>query len=113
MPGGVKNAIDYLYNEWKGKPIAVVTYSIFGSAFASDQLSESLSKLGLQVAATRPQLAFAGHAGPDFFAASGAGELGQATRDSWDAERAKDVVQALDEVKTFLLAPAGQAALAA
>jgi NAD(P)H-dependent FMN reductase len=49
MPGGVKNAIDYLFSSWKGKPIAVVTYGIDGGKTSSEQLSHTLSKMGLQV----------------------------------------------------------------
>jgi NAD(P)H-dependent FMN reductase len=49
MPGGVKNAIDYLYHPWKGKPIAVVTYGLNGGKTSSEQLENTLSKMGLQV----------------------------------------------------------------
>ena len=38
MPGGVKNAIDYLYNELTGKPILIITYGIFGGLKCSEQL---------------------------------------------------------------------------
>lgn len=34
IPGGVKNAIDYLYSEWVGKPVFIVTYGIFGGKIA-------------------------------------------------------------------------------
>jgi NAD(P)H-dependent FMN reductase len=39
MPGGVKNAIDFLYNEWIGKPALIVTYGIFGGLKSSEQLA--------------------------------------------------------------------------
>lgn len=49
MPGGVKNAVDYVYHEWKGKPIAVFTYGILGGSSASEQLQHVLKNVGLQV----------------------------------------------------------------
>jgi NAD(P)H-dependent FMN reductase len=39
MPGGVKNAIDYLYNEWIGKPALIITYGILGGLKSSEQLA--------------------------------------------------------------------------
>ncbi|RKK42339.1 hypothetical protein BFJ67_g10134 [Fusarium oxysporum f. sp. cepae] len=35
LSGGTKNAIDYLMNEWKGKPVAVIGYGIHGGKHAS------------------------------------------------------------------------------
>jgi len=49
MPGGVKNAIDYIYHAWKSKPIAVVTYGLDGGRTSSDQISNTLNRMGLQV----------------------------------------------------------------
>jgi NAD(P)H-dependent FMN reductase len=52
MPGGVKNAIDYLFHPWKGKPIAIVTYGLNGGKTSSEQLEHTLSRMGLQVGDT-------------------------------------------------------------
>jgi NAD(P)H-dependent FMN reductase len=49
MPGGVKNAIDYLFHPWKGKPIGIVTYGLNGGKTSSEQLEHTLSRMGLQV----------------------------------------------------------------
>lgn len=49
VPGGVKNAIDYVFHPWKGKPIALVTYGLGGGSHSSDQLQHILSKMSLQV----------------------------------------------------------------
>lgn len=49
VPGGVKNAIDYVFHPWKGKPIALVTYGLGGGKHSSDQLQHILSKMSLQV----------------------------------------------------------------
>ncbi len=101
VPGGVKNAIDYLNHEWKGKPLGVVTYGLFGATHASEQLQHILSKMGVRVAETRPQLGFAGGVGPDAMAAMG-GNLGQDTKSKWDAEDAGKLVKVLDELKELL-----------
>jgi NAD(P)H-dependent FMN reductase len=49
MPGGVKNAIDYVFHPWKGKPIAIVTYGLNGGMTSSEQLEHTLSRMGLRV----------------------------------------------------------------
>ncbi|KAK9236470.1 flavoprotein-like protein [Lipomyces kononenkoae] len=41
-PAVVKNAIDYLYNEWKGKPAMVVSYGGHGGSKCNAQLREVL-----------------------------------------------------------------------
>ncbi len=100
VPGGVKNAIDYLKHELEGKPAGIVTYGIFGGQNASDVLQHVLSKMGLRVADTRPQLAFAGNIGPDLMAAAG-GTLGPATKKKWEADEAAGVVKVLDEITSL------------
>lgn len=82
-----------------------MTYTIFGSKNASDQLNQVLSGMGLRVAATRPSLAFHGNVGPEFFAAAGAGELGPNTIADWDREQAAELAKAADEVGDLLAAP--------
>jgi NAD(P)H-dependent FMN reductase len=39
IPAGLKNAIDYLFNEWKGKPAMVVSYGGHGGDKAASALS--------------------------------------------------------------------------
>lgn len=34
--GAIKNAIDYLYNEWTTKPIMIISHGIQGDKIASD-----------------------------------------------------------------------------
>ncbi|CAK7221090.1 hypothetical protein SBRCBS47491_004409 [Sporothrix bragantina] len=38
VPAGLKNAIDYLYKEWKGKPYVVVSYGGHGGGHAAKAL---------------------------------------------------------------------------
>lgn len=59
MPGGVKNAIDYLYNDWIGKPVLIVTYGIHGAQKANASLRTILEGMKLRVVGTSPELKFA------------------------------------------------------
>lgn len=116
LAGGTKNAIDYLMNEWKGKPVMVVTYGIKGGYFAGEQVRGILSKMGLKVVGKKVELSFSregaeGHPhglGVDMLAAMLKGELGGYTRGSWlgDGEegsgRKGDVEEAFGELVGLL-----------
>ncbi|KAI1106077.1 NADPH-dependent FMN reductase family protein [Jackrogersella minutella] len=102
VAGGTKNAIDYLMNEWKGKPAAIVSYGVQGGANASEQVNSALSGMGLRVAETRPNLPFDK---PDVFGAVGGGRLGESTLKTWAAERADAVLKAAEDLKGLLLQP--------
>ncbi|EIN10389.1 NADPH-dependent FMN reductase, partial [Punctularia strigosozonata HHB-11173 SS5] len=39
-PGDLKTMFDHLYNEWKGKPIMLVTYGGHGGARCNSQLRQ-------------------------------------------------------------------------
>lgn len=58
VPGGIKNAIDYLYHSWIGKPILIVSYGIFGGVNASNALKITLEGMNLRVVETRPMFEF-------------------------------------------------------
>ncbi|KAL7963476.1 flavoprotein-like protein [Trichoderma compactum] len=105
VAGSTKNAIDYLKNEWDGKPAAIVSYGISGANIASDQVKGSLEGVGLRVSATRPQLAFSGGAGPDAFLAIGEGNLGDATRKEWQEKHTDEIVQSFKEILDALANP--------
>ena len=102
LPGGAKNAIDYLMHEWKGKPVAIVTYGIQGGSLASEQAAHVLGKMGLKVAETRPQLQFRGAHGPDLFAAMLKGEVGEEQLGVWRGEKGAEIKKAFGEVRVLL-----------
>ncbi|VZI02824.1 unnamed protein product [Fusarium fujikuroi] len=60
LAGGTKNAVDYLYNEWIGKGVLIISYGIFGGNSASEQLDKTLKGMKLNVVDTRPALGFHG-----------------------------------------------------
>lgn len=108
IPGGVKNAIDYLYNDWTGKPIVVVTYGIYGANIASESLKTVLEGMGLRVVAKRPALKFAGLPAMDDVYAAGAGSLGEKTLKEWEESKEvkEDLLEAFAELVKKLEEPA-------
>ncbi|KAL1860490.1 hypothetical protein VTK73DRAFT_7291 [Phialemonium thermophilum] len=102
VTGGTKNAIDYLKKEWDGKPAIVVSYGISGGKTANEQVSNSLSMMGLRVAATKPQLAFQPQYGPDMYTAMFEGKLGEETKKEWAEKGSLEVLKAWDELKVLL-----------
>ena len=57
-PAVLKNAIDYLCNEWADKPVTIVTYGYTGGASANNQLKEVFERLKMKVTTTLPTLFF-------------------------------------------------------
>lgn len=104
LAGGTKNAIDYLYNELPGKPVAVISYGIKGGSKANEQLSFSLEAvLKMRVVETKVLLPFA--EGNDIYSAIG-GSLGEETKKGWEeAKKADEILKALEEVKVVLDEP--------
>ncbi|KAE8333353.1 flavo protein-like protein [Aspergillus sergii] len=105
LAGGTKNAIDYLYREWPGKPVAIISYGAKGGSNASQQLSESLRVvMKMEVMATSVLLPFA--PGPDVLSAINEGALGKDSRKAWEADGKKEeVLQAWKELKEALEQP--------
>ncbi len=55
-PAALKNAIDHLYAEWRGKPAMIVTYGGHGGDKCSAQLRQVLDGLSMATVATAPML---------------------------------------------------------
>lgn len=49
IPAELKNAIDYLFNEWSGKPAVIVTYGGRGGQQCAAQLETVLRSIGVDV----------------------------------------------------------------
>jgi NAD(P)H-dependent FMN reductase len=45
----LKNAIDYLYAQWQGKPVACVGYGWGGAEYARAALRQTLDRVGMVV----------------------------------------------------------------
>ncbi len=107
MSGGTKNAIDYLLNEWKGKPLSIVSYGAAGGSQASQQVKDILSGMGLRVTETRPQLGFA-DARAEMGAILSEGKVSDESKAKWLGQ-ADEIIKAAEELKELLLQPNDEA----
>ncbi|GES64571.1 NADPH-dependent FMN reductase [Aspergillus terreus] len=57
-PASIKNAIDYLYHEWKGKPALIVSYGGHGGGKAAAQLHQVLQGVRMNPMSRRISLTF-------------------------------------------------------
>lgn len=56
IPASLKNALDYLFHEWRGKPVGIVSYGSRGGKKAAEHLGEICTGLGMRVVGTKPGL---------------------------------------------------------
>jgi NAD(P)H-dependent FMN reductase len=106
-PGRIKNAIDYLYNEIRGKPWLIISYGIMGGYQASDSLKTSLETMYTHVVETRPTLSFAKNEPFEFglpldMRLAGAGKLGDQSLKDWQ-EKKSDIARGFEELKEYLM----------
>lgn len=55
-PAVLKNAIDHLYREWRGKPTAIVSYGGHGGGKCAEQLRQVAAGLKMRMVTASPQL---------------------------------------------------------
>jgi NAD(P)H-dependent FMN reductase len=53
-PAALKNAIDYLFHEWRNKPVMIASYGAKGGLSASAQLRAVAQRLAMRPTATSP-----------------------------------------------------------
>ncbi len=106
IPAGLKNAIDYLFHEWKGKPAAIVTYGGHGGGKAGQQLQVVLGGgIDMRVVEEQVNLSFPGR---EVLVKAATGQdlaLDARTQDDsapW-ADRRKDVVALWEELAKLLV----------
>ncbi|OCT47495.1 NAD(P)H-dependent FMN reductase [Cladophialophora carrionii] len=58
FPANLKNAIDYLFHEWAGKPAMVVSYGGHGGGKSAEQLTQVLSAVRMNVVSRTVGLMF-------------------------------------------------------
>jgi len=108
LPGVTKNAIDYLYNTWVGKPVMIVSYGIMGGKSASDSLKKTLEGMHLQVVDTRVSLTFPDadpaqqHMSPGLLGAIG-GKLIDTVAEQWKKESKDEFLKAYGELQAKLV----------
>jgi len=103
LPGVTKNAIDYLYHAWIGKPVMIVSYGILGGVSASESLAKTLGGMHLQVVDTKVSLTFPDAdptrqmSSPGLVGAIG-GKLIDSVADKWKADHKDEFVKAYGEL---------------
>ncbi|TAQ86140.1 hypothetical protein B7494_g5545 [Chlorociboria aeruginascens] len=108
LPGSTKNAIDYLYNAWIGKPVMIVSYGIMGGKSASESLQKTLNGMHLHVVDTRPSMTFpdpdpAQHnMSPGLLGAMG-GKLIDPVAEKWRTESKDELLKAYGELQAKLV----------
>jgi NAD(P)H-dependent FMN reductase len=103
-PSALKNAIDFLYNEWTTKPVYIIGYGIDGGRRAATSLSVTLNDaLKMKVVETKPTLVFPGVVGPALYAAMG-GVLTDECVEEWKGQSA-EIIRGFVELKALLAAP--------
>lgn len=98
-PASLKNAIDYLFNEWKGKPAMIVSYGGHGGGRAAAQLRVVLEGgLDMKVVGPMPGLAFEGK---EMLVRAAKGEDLRLKEGAWKAEMV-EVVKGFEEIVGIL-----------
>lgn len=87
-PAVLKDAIDHLYREWKGKPVLIVTYGGHGGNQCGEQLRIVMRSLGTRLTDTTPGLVLAKE---------------KVVADDGLVDPATDFAAHIEEVKTALL----------
>lgn len=57
-PASLKNAIDYLFNEWVGKPAMIVTYGGYGGGKCAEQLRSVLEGCRMELTPSHVELKY-------------------------------------------------------
>lgn len=98
IPAELKNAIDYLFHEWRGKPAMIVTYGGHGGGQCSEQLRTVLGSIGMRIKEQTVNMSFPS---PDFRVKAFRGEdLGLDAGDSsgpW-SEHQSEIVRLWDNL---------------
>jgi len=82
VPAPLKNAIDFLFHEWKGKPGLVVSYGGHGGGKAAAALLTTLQGLRMRLVSLQPAITL----GPSQPSAIKEGKLLDGQEDIWDKE---------------------------
>ncbi|KAL3461716.1 flavoprotein-like protein [Aspergillus heterothallicus] len=80
VPASLKNALDYLFHEWAGKPAGIVTYGGRGGGKAADHLQGILNGLRMKPVQTMPGIVVK-HTSMDAWKVGG--EVSGEDREAW------------------------------
>jgi NAD(P)H-dependent FMN reductase len=102
-PAVLKNAIDYLYNEWKGKPAMIVSYGGHGGGKCNAQLRQVLGGINMIPTKKSVELAFPGK---EFMVKAARGKQldlnGASSSGVWSGAERKNISEAFAELLDLL-----------
>ena len=102
LPASLKNAIDYLFNEWKGKPGLIISYGGHGGGKCAAHLNEIMQGIRMRPTERMVQLAFPSR--EDQVKAVTGKDLGLSAEDEgtmW-ADKRKEIVTGFEELVAML-----------
>ncbi|KAL2830976.1 flavoprotein-like protein [Aspergillus pseudoustus] len=91
IPASLKNAIDYLFHEWTGKPAGIVTYGGRGGGKAGEHLVGILNGLRMAVAQTRVGIVVRREVMEGWVGS--AGGVGEEDREGWRGAGVKEGIR--------------------
>ncbi|KAK2601775.1 hypothetical protein QQS21_004659 [Conoideocrella luteorostrata] len=83
IPASLKNALDYLFHEWNGKPVVIVTYGGRGGGKAADHLRQILTGLRMRIIPATLQLSLTSQSMEKWLNPA---DVGLQDRKRWQAE---------------------------
>ena len=92
IPASLKNALDYLFYEWKGKPAGIVTYGGRGGGKAGDHLRGVLTGLRMTSVATAPGIVVRSGVMEGCLTK---GEVSMEVRETWKSASVEDAIRAM------------------
>jgi NAD(P)H-dependent FMN reductase len=93
IPASLKNAIDYLCNEWRGKPVGLVTYGTRGGFRAANHLVEVLGGgLKMEVCESKVQLKITDES---YEETQKLGRLSADRESAWKADGSEKAIEAM------------------
>ncbi|BCS17646.1 flavin-dependent quinone reductase [Aspergillus puulaauensis] len=90
IPASLKNALDYLFYEWKGKPAGIVTYGGRGGGKAGDHLRGVLTGLRMRAVETAPGIVVQGTV---MEGCLDRGEVSMEDREAWRSGGVEDAIR--------------------
>lgn len=92
IPASLKNAVDYLFYEWKGKPAGIVTYGGRGGGKAGDHLRGILTGLRMRTVSTGPGIVVRSTV---MTCCLTRGEVSTDDREAWRSAGVEDAIRAM------------------
>ena len=104
QPAGLKNAVDLLYNEWQGKPVAIMSYGVNGGNLSNEAFKRTFGQgVRARTIETAVMLPYGPMDNGVMFTASSGADFGLSDKeDSLWADKRPDIRKAWDELVALM-----------